>query len=162
MRSKGRSRPMSATLTPKRRSARDHRPASSKEREGGGGGEKAGDRPRCSWSAGPRAFGSRFTSRRAVSNRPCIADPRRARCCAASTVDPAPRRPRSPCRRRRLHALDQPRCCSCPRRRRPASLCCSLSLCSSSLSCASTSAPAAALAHVAKHLCSARADACVR
>ena len=39
MRSKGRSRPMSATLTPKRKSARD-RPASSKEREGGLGERK--------------------------------------------------------------------------------------------------------------------------
>ena len=39
MRSKGRSRPMSATLTTKRKSARD-RPASSKEREGGLGERK--------------------------------------------------------------------------------------------------------------------------
>ena len=123
--------------------------ASGNEREGGIGGEKAGNRPRCSWSAGPRAFGSRFTPRRAVSNHPAS----RTRAVHAAP----PRRPRSPCRRSRLHALDQPRCCSCPRRRRPASLCCSLSLCSSSLSCTSIST-AASLAHVAcRHLCSARA-----
>ena len=41
MRSKGRSRPMSATLTPKRKSARD-RPASSKESERGGKGRESG------------------------------------------------------------------------------------------------------------------------
>ena len=69
-----------------------------------------------------------------------------------------PRRPRSPCRRSRLHALDQPRCCSCPRRRRPASLCCSLSLSAAPSLLHKHLQPAASLAHVAcRHLCSARA-----
>jgi hypothetical protein len=98
----------------------------------------------------------RFTSREGSTGPSCLACPARSftASCRSCTCR---RRPRSPCRRRRLHALDQPRCCSCPRRRRPASLCCSLSLCCSSLSCTSTSAAARSLAHVlASHLCSAR------
>ena len=54
---------MSATLTPKRKSARD-RPASGKERVGDGGRESGGHslpRQRCSWSEGPRAIGSMLT-----------------------------------------------------------------------------------------------------
>ena len=58
MRSKGRSRPMSATLTPERKSARD-RPASSKER--GGLGRESGRSTGELVVRGPRAigFGSR-------------------------------------------------------------------------------------------------------
>ena len=77
---------------------------------------------------------------------------------AASCLCTCRRRPRSPCRRRRLHALDQPRCCACPRRRRPASLCCSLSLSAAPLSPAQPEHLRCCITgtYFARHLCSAR------
>ena len=74
---------MSATLTTKRKSARD-RPASGKERVGDGGRESGGHslpRQRCSWSEDPRAIGFVLTlPEQGSAGSSCLACPARS-CC---------------------------------------------------------------------------------
>ena len=132
MRSKGRSRPMSATLTTKRKSARD-RPASSKERVGDWGRESGIDRPRCSRPVGAASRSPRLPARARgpvlQRNEGAASEPTLSR---HSTQLPLA----SSAGGRRAHdaaalALDHSSCCRRPRRRRPAwhtlqtpSLCC--------------------------------------
>ena len=128
MRSKGRSRPMSATLTTKRKSARD-RPASSKESERGEGGEKAGDRPKSSGSGRRRVTlvkpcPSRVREPVLQHNEGAGLEPSRSRRSwlnSRSLRRPPVVEPMTPppCRAR-PRSYVEPRCRRRPRRRRPA------------------------------------------
>ena len=128
MRSKGRYRPMSATLTPERKSARD-RPASSKESERGEGGEKAGDRPKSSGSGRRRVTlvkpcPSRVREPVLQHNEGAGLEPshsRRSWLNSRSLRRPPVVEPMTPppCRAR-PRSYVEPRCRRRPRRRRPA------------------------------------------
>ena len=146
---------MSATLTPKRKSARD-RPASSKESEREGG-EKAGDRPESSGSVGAASRSSKMTSasERAlpssrVSNTETGTRLTHANQLSSRSLHPPPVvGPPSP-----VAAALQPRCCCRPRRRAVAATPLSAALSPAQ----STSAAAPMVAGT----CVARALACVR
>ena len=144
---------MSATLTTKRKSARD-RPRQVM-REWGGLGRESGRSTEVLVVSRPARIRVQIHTPKGSIEPPCIADPRRARCCAASTPS-QPMSPPSPACARPASLLLLP--APSPAR---LSLLLSLSLQLLSLlrkhlRCCNT------VAHVARHLCSARADACVR
>ena len=95
MRSTGRSRPMSAPLTTKRRSARD-RPASSKERERGDRGRESG---RCSTEVlvvrdiARAQLGSGAHSPEGSTGPSCLAGSARCSCCILPVVLQPPSSP---------------------------------------------------------------------
>ena len=144
MRSKGRSRPMSATLTPERKSARD-RPASSKKR--GGLGRESGRLTEVLVVSRPARIRVQIHTPKGSIGPPCLAGPARS-CCNLSLMPFSSARARLV--RRRLSLRD--RCCTAARgaarHRRHASLCCSLS-------CAKSTSAAAPMAYC-RHLCHAR------
>ena len=158
---------MSATLTTKRKSARD-RPASSKEREGGLG-ERKREIDRSTRDRKPARNSVLTHTPEGSAGLSCLAcsdreDQREGEGPGRSQLSDAVLKParlaslittRARLDRRQSsfspHQPTSARAVAGP----PLSAALSLSLCSSSLSCTSTSA-AASLAHVARHLCSAR------
>ena len=146
MRSKGRSRPMSATLTTKRKSARD-RPASSKERVGELGERKReidrgarGQRPARNWVQLTLPEGQ---CRTLMPRGPSPVVPASRRCVRDTAPCMSPPSGVAHVRSPSLSLLLPP---AAPRRRRHASLCCSLS-CAKHLTCCT---------YGCRHLCRAR------
>ena len=151
---------MSATLTTKRKSARD-RPASSNERVGELGERKREiDRGARGQMARARS-GSDSRSPEGSAGPSCLAGP--ARSCLVSPLHATCETVRHACRRRRPRALAQPRCCCRPRRRAVVAtpLSAALSPAQSTSGAAPNAAPMVAGSHQ-PGTCVARAHACVR
>ena len=149
MRSKGRSRPMSATLTTKRKSARD-RPASSNERVGELG-ERKREIDRGARGLKARAqLGSCSRSPEGSAGPSCLAGPARSCLLLAAACETL----RHACRRRRASptcARPACRCCCRPRRRAVAA-----TPLSAALSPAQSTSGAAPVVAACRHLCRAR------